>query len=744
MLFGWLSGSGQIRPHNIELGSRSFNLDGMDFFGAASPQGFFLADVRAAELKSKFSQNVSIVSLNGYSPVMASHDNKLAEEFYNRTNSILVGQYPINIAFISSVQPEMQNYRGRVSFNLPKDYFSHSCISQLKDIEDLMSVKFNERCSYAFGYQIFEAIAATLEDLNKILDSGCNITSQDEEAIYRAKGYNVFDIPGKPVIGIVGARQIENSKRSCPIVIDSSRVWAEDKPLPNYFFEGSDWMTISARYVFTSGFIPLSTRVHLESTMLSEKSCDLGVHVHIPNSKYGTPLEKVYIKIFVLDKGYFSSEYSAQKGSLGYLRRQFDYGVYNNNNVTEWIFKFKNHKEFITTYLVNDPKFIYSQNAAFVGLVCGFADSFLRDMQFLANITILQQGVKESIWAFSNYVPQVYIGNGDEANAELAFRTYIQEVIKASDVGSFGNDFTDIGQAITIFYELIVKSLADQWDKMQFRDSSFDFGYASGESVYVALGIKALIVGAGKGILALSKGVNKSLLTATNSVKNSVTGEKVYAALRNTSLILEPTEVLSMLNNKWWAKCLYRKKAWSNQLTPELTTLVNEFKFSFKNHGPKLGDFGPSPLGKYFDETMEAIIKTGWNNGNFTGLSDEVAQVLNSLRSEYDLLIKPKVSINGRTPEPDLLFIRKNSNGTLNYDDAIFIDNKYHIETKFTGAQQEIATAVKSPAGHANVVTTNSFTTLNGEIVQINQIIKVKEVRVFSIDDFANLIVKTF
>lgn len=121
-----------------------------------------------------------------------------------------------------------------------------------------------------------------------------------------------------------------------------------------------------------------------------------------------------------------------------------------------------------------------------------------------------------------------------------------------------------------------------------------------------------------------------------------------------------------------------------------------------------------------------------------------MAQTLNSLKSDYDLLIKPKVSINGKTPEPDLLFIKKNSNGTLNYDDAIFIDNKYHIETKFTGTQNEIVNAVKSSSGQANVTTTNSFTTLSEKVVPNNITIKVKEVRVFSIDDFANLIVKTF
>lgn len=96
------------------------------------------------------------------------------------------------------------------------------------------------------------------------------------------------------------------------------------------------------------------------------------------------------------------------------------------------------------------------------------------------------------------------------------------------------------------------------------------------------------------------------------------------------------------------------------------------------------------------------------------------------------------------TPESDLLFIKRKPDGTLDYNDAIFIDNKYHIETKFTGAQNEIVNAGKSSSGQANVTTTNSFTTFNGENVPINQIIKIKEVRVFSIDDFANLIVKTF
>ncbi len=672
MLFGWLSGSGQIRPHNIELGSRSFNLDGMDFFGAASPQGFFLADVRAAELKSKFSQNVSIVSLNAYSPVIASHDNKVAEEFYNRTNSILKGQYPINIAFISSVQPEMQNYRGRVSFNLPKDYFSQGCISKLKDIEDLMSAKFNERCSYAFGYQIFEAIAATLEDLNKILDSGCNITPQDEEAIYRAKGYKVFDIPSKPIIGTFGARQVENSKRSCPIVIDSSRAFIAEKSLPNYFFEGSDWMTLSARYVFTSGFIPLSTRVHLESTMLSDKSCDLGVHVHISNSEYGKPLEKVYLKIFVLDEGYFGGLYTSnpKKGSIDFLRSQFDFGIYNNDNVTEWIFQFKNHKELIKSYIFNDAKYVDPlNNEVIAGFICGFADSILKDMQFLANITILQQSVKDANWAFSHYAPQVFIGNGDQANAELAFRTYIKEVIKSSDVGSFGNDFNDVKQAITIFYELIQDGLKDKWDEIYFKQGTFESGYAAGETVYVALGLRAIVVGAGKGILALSKGAHQSMLNVSKSLKGNLSQEKILAALDDH--IVDLSKLYAKLGSRTHLKAWFVNgmPPWVKMRIASMPDdALDFFENAIQKHPNLKNEWIATP--KMFD-FAEALHRDRWAKYGLGGLS---LRTQGGITSEMRKLIGDvEVNTNGIKTKVKTFNIGDETAGTIGraFDDEI-------------------------------------------------------------------------
>ncbi len=95
------------------------------------------------------------------------------------------------------------------------------------------------------------------------------------------------------------------------------------------------------------------------------------------------------------------------------------------------------------------------------------------------------------------------------------------------------------------------------------------------------------------------------------------------------------------------------------------------------------------------------------------------------------------------TPEPDLLFIKRKPDGTLDYNDAIFIDNKYHIETKFTGAQNEIVNAVGNSAtgNEALVKFVAGDPTLGLKSVPINQIIKIKQVRVFSIDDFLNLLV---
>lgn len=115
---------------------------------------------------------------------------------------------------------------------------------------------------------------------------------------------------------------------------------------------------------------------------------------------------------------------------------------------------------------------------------------------------------------------------------------------------------------------------------------------------------------------------------------------------------------------------------------------------------------------------------------------------MQSLRQEYDLIIKPKVAINGRTPEPDLLFIKKNSDGSLNFDEPIYIDNKYHETTLFTTPQRAITDAVSHNSSADVIYTELNKRTLNGVLIPPNQLIKIKKVEKIAPTDGLDLVVR--
>lgn len=345
----------------------------------------------------------------------------------------------------------------------------------------------------------------------------------------------------------------------------------------------------------------------------------------------------------------------------------------------------------------------------------------------------------------------------------------------------------------------VLDGIKDWRDKIIFKEGSFEAGYVQGQLLTILIPGETLFKGLSKGTKVIRESKNVIGELTEHIVKQidddaaKAIGEKIAISLPDLYKKLGPnTKVwfkgnmpswiirrlatmsdealvffedaitrfpnlkaewitipkmfnfVESLQKDWWAKFPLRKKTMENGLSPETSKLVDDFTFTHNGQTKKLGDLGPAPLGTIFDDIMESIVRSGWSTGNFQDLSQVVIQRLNSLKDEgYELVIKPKVSINGNTPEPDLLFIKKKPNGELDFDNAIYIDNKYVETVNFTPPQQQIVNNVTS-GSPAEVVTTQGFFT-EGTFIEIppNTPIKIKQVEIFttSLDDTSMIIV---
>lgn len=144
------------------------------------------------------------------------------------------------------------------------------------------------------------------------------------------------------------------------------------------------------------------------------------------------------------------------------------------------------------------------------------------------------------------------------------------------------------------------------------------------------------------------------------------------------------------------------------------------------------------PLGKVFDEEMERLVVKFWNHGINEGLSSSVINKLNQLKNAgYELVVKPSVSAGGKSPEPDLLFIKKISFG-LNFNDCVYIDNKYFHDVGFTPPQYEIVKQFDGVSTES-VVTTNQLMTVNGVDINMGTVLKIKEIGIFTVDELLKM-----
>lgn len=109
-------------------------------------------------------------------------------------------------------------------------------------------------------------------------------------------------------------------------------------------------------------------------------------------------------------------------------------------------------------------------------------------------------------------------------------------------------------------------------------------------------------------------------------------------------------------------------------------------------------DITPGSLGRAFDSYTQMKITMGWQNArpnnpnNFSDLPDPLRTQLNFYfdnNLDYELFFQVKVSNNGRTPVPDILFVPRNSEGILDFDAVEMLDAKYLWDVDFSSAQRQ-------------------------------------------------------
>ncbi len=236
-------------------------------------------------------------------------------------------------------------------------------------------------------------------------------------------------------------------------------------------------------------------------------------------------------------------------------------------------------------------------------------------------------------------------------------------------------------------------------------------------------------------VLLHSKQWDNTLLTKLDNLLND------YPGIANEfSQATDLFDKFRLVEETWWAKYPMRKLSYSNQLPTNFSKYIDDIDVIHQGTSKKLGGLGGSPLGQIFDDEMEIIISQGWLSGSYTKLSDNVVSRLTALKNNnYELVVKPSVNISGRNPVPDLLFVKKVGN-SYNFDDCIYIDNKYFHDVVFTPAQNKIVNAFGGGSNEAVVTLNESKRMLNGFQLPEGAVLKIKRVEVFTVDELLDLV----
>jgi hypothetical protein len=153
-------------------------------------------------------------------------------------------------------------------------------------------------------------------------------------------------------------------------------------------------------------------------------------------------------------------------------------------------------------------------------------------------------------------------------------------------------------------------------------------------------------------------------------------------------------------------------------------------------------------IGKLFDEIVEVKVVNAWKNNNFSDLPNSVASQLQALKNQgYELAVEAKLTINGKNPVPDYLFIKKEIdqiNNLITYDlnNVKYIDCKYLWDSPFSANQAEVVNGVTN-SGVANTVAPFGIKNVNDvQIAVPNAAVKIKTVQKLTVSQQMEMVIQ--
>jgi len=251
-------------------------------------------------------------------------------------------------------------------------------------------------------------------------------------------------------------------------------------------------------------------------------------------------------------------------------------------------------------------------------------------------------------------------------------------------------------------------------------------------------------------IESILKTWDDDLLLVLNNKIDLFPGLKAEFAADNQLLHL-----FNSLETNWWSKyALGGLAKRTNSILPatfkqmvgeiEVTSLGKKLKLKTVS----LDETSASYIGKLFDETVEIRMVNAWKTNNFADLPSSISTQLQSLKSQgYELAVEAKLTINGKNPVPDYLFVKKEIDPLTNvitYDanNVKYIDCKYLWDSPFTTSQLEIVNSVSS-SGVANTVATQGIKNVDDvQMVVPNASVKIKSVQKLTVNQQMEMVIQ--
>ncbi len=205
---------------------------------------------------------------------------------------------------------------------------------------------------------------------------------------------------------------------------------------------------------------------------------------------------------------------------------------------------------------------------------------------------------------------------------------------------------------------------------------------------------------------------------------------------------------------KWGLAAISKRSTISHPIknSSKFVEFINDYEVPINNINRRLKDLEyidettSSDLGYLFDNWLENQVVASWDADNFSSLPTSIASRLQTLKSDYVLIPQAHVSIRGKSPVPDFLFVRKKvdalGNNILDKSDCIFIDSKLLWNTGFSSTQNLIVSKVTASNGAVvKSLQEYSFELNNPNMtIELGNNLTIKKVETFSVNQDIKLV----